>query len=48
MGILAELEALYAGIEELLPLIDALPLTGELAIIRTKVELVLSKLKIVL
>jgi hypothetical protein len=46
MGIIAELESLFAELELLLPVIDALPLTGGAATARTKIESVMSMLKV--
>lgn len=46
MGIIAELEALFNELSLLLPVIDALPLNPELASVRTKVESVMTVLKV--
>lgn len=45
MGIILELEALFAALEKILPIIDALPLSPELTAIRAKVDSVMAMLK---
>lgn len=45
MGIIADLEMLYKGLEELMPLIDALPLSPSLKAIRDKLDEAMAMLK---
>ena len=45
MGIIADLEALYKGLQELMPLIDAMPLSPSLAALRAKLDEAMAMLK---
>jgi len=45
MGIIAELEALIKTLEELMPIIDAVPLSPQLTAVRTKIDTVMNMLK---
>jgi hypothetical protein len=45
MGIILELEALFADLQLILPMIDAIPLSPELSAIRSKIEAAIAALK---
>lgn len=46
MSIISDIELVVSGIEELLPALDAIPLSPELAAIISKVESILAILKV--
>jgi len=46
MGVILQLEALFKELEALMPIIDALPLSPELASLRAKIDSVMNVLKV--